>query len=135
MSRLDYSLISEKLIDSCHSSKILPGIASDHSLVTLSFDINPNPCGRGYWKLNCSYLQRDSDFINLIQEVKMSFLLLQAIRWVLSHRHLKRCPETPVVRPFHMMVTRSTLRMELPHLKKEEMPRDSAFCEAILHEL
>jgi exonuclease III len=36
MSRLDYILISEKSIGSCHKSKILPGVASDHSIVTLS---------------------------------------------------------------------------------------------------
>jgi len=68
MSRLDYILISEKLISLCHSSKIIPGIASDHSVVTLTFDIDPCPRGRGYWKLNCNFLHRDSDFVNFIKD-------------------------------------------------------------------
>jgi len=68
MSRLDYILISEKIIGSCQNSKILPGVNSDHSVVTLFFEIDPCPCGKGYWKLNCQFLHHDSDFINFIKD-------------------------------------------------------------------
>ena len=68
LSRLDYILISENMIGSCQGSKILPGVNSDHSVVKLHFDIDPNPRGRGYWKLNCNYLRKDADFVKFIKD-------------------------------------------------------------------
>ncbi len=68
LSRLDYILISENMIGSTQNSKILPGINSDHSIVKLQFDIDPNPRGRGYWKMNCNYLRKDANFANFIKD-------------------------------------------------------------------
>ncbi len=68
LSRLDYILISENMIGSTQNSKILPGINSDHSIVKLQFDIDPNPRGRGYWKMNCNYLRKDANFVNFIKD-------------------------------------------------------------------
>jgi len=68
LSRLDYILISENMIGCTYGSKILPGVNSDHSIVKLQFDIDPNPRGRGYWKLNCNYLRKDADFVKFIKD-------------------------------------------------------------------
>ena len=49
LSRLHYILVSVgSLIGSCQSSNILTGVCFDHSVVTLVFDIDPYPRGRGY---------------------------------------------------------------------------------------
>ena len=73
LSRLDYILISENLMGGCLKSKIIPGVNSDHSVVQLTFNIDKNPRGRGYWKLNVSYLQRDADFIKFIKDKIVDF--------------------------------------------------------------
>ena len=73
LSRLDYILVSSNFIDNCVSSKILPGIQSDHSVVQASFNDSQPKRGRGYWKLNCHYLQHDSNFIKLIKDTIREF--------------------------------------------------------------
>ena len=55
-------------MNNCVKSKILPGIQSDHSVVFIQFNDNQPLRGRGYWKLNCSYLHHDTDFVNLIKD-------------------------------------------------------------------
>ncbi len=67
LSRLDYILVSDDLIDNCIKSKIIPGVQSDHSVVTLDFNDGLPSKGRGFWKLNTSYLHHDSDFVNLVK--------------------------------------------------------------------
>ena len=73
LSRLDYILISEDLINNCVSSKIMPGVQSDHSIVILNFNDGHPPKGRGFWKLNCNYLHYDSDFILLVKKTIQDF--------------------------------------------------------------
>ena len=68
LSRLDFILVSSNFLNNCVKSKILPGIQSDHSIVTVQFNDNQPLRGKGYWKLNCHYLHHDTDFINLIKE-------------------------------------------------------------------
>ena len=51
----------------------MPGIQSDHSVVTLSFNDGHPPKGRGFWKLNCNYLHHDSDFIMLVKNTIHDF--------------------------------------------------------------
>ena len=68
LSRLDYILVSSNFLNNCVKSKILPGIQSDHSVVFIQFNDNQPLRGRGYWKLNCSYLHHDTDFVNLIKD-------------------------------------------------------------------
>ena len=67
LSRLDFILVSDNLINNCVSSKIIPGIQSDHSIVTLQFNDGLPSKGPGFWKLNCNFLHHDSDFVNLIK--------------------------------------------------------------------
>jgi len=68
LSRLDFILISSNFLNNCISSKILPGVSSDHSVVTCNIKVDEIPRGRGYWKLNTHYLHYDSDFITHIKE-------------------------------------------------------------------
>ena len=68
LSRLDYILVSSNFLNNCVKSKIIPGIQSDHSVVFVQFNDSQPLRGRGYWKLNCSYLHHDSDFIKLIKD-------------------------------------------------------------------
>jgi len=46
---------------------INPGYRTDHSLVTIQFDLNNMERGRGYWKFNNSFL-RDKDYIKLVKK-------------------------------------------------------------------
>jgi len=73
LSRLDFILVSEDFIDNCLSSKIVPGVQSDHSVVTLNFNDGQPTKGRGFWKLNCHYLHHDADFINLVKKKIQDF--------------------------------------------------------------
>ncbi len=68
LSRLYVILVSNNLIDNCLQSKILPGVQSDHSVVSLHFKDGYPVKGRGFWKLNCNFLHNDSDFIKLKKE-------------------------------------------------------------------
>lgn len=68
LSRLDFILVSSNFLNNCISSKILPGVSSDHSVVTCDIKLDESPRGRGYWKLNVHYLQYDSDFITYVKE-------------------------------------------------------------------
>ena len=68
LSRLDFILVSDNFINNCMQSKILPGIQSDHSVVSLVFKDARPVRGRGFWKLNCKYLHSDADFIQTIKE-------------------------------------------------------------------
>ena len=46
---------------------ILPGLKTEHSLITLHISKNKNPRGPGFWKLNTSFLF-DLEYINLIKK-------------------------------------------------------------------
>ena len=73
LSRLDFILISGNLLENCKKSEILPGIQSDHSVVSIEFDDNQPLKGKGYWKLNTHYLLHDPEFIKLIKEKTTEF--------------------------------------------------------------
>ena len=60
-------ILSLFLIISNLVSKILPGIQSDHSIVTLQFSDGQPIKGPGFWKLNCHFLRNNADFIKLIK--------------------------------------------------------------------
>ena len=68
LSRLDYILVSSDFLCNCVKSKISPGIQSDHSIVSMQFNDNKPSRGKSYWKLNCSYLHHDTDFVKMIKE-------------------------------------------------------------------
>ena len=65
--RLDYFLVSQSLFDKVKSCDIVPGYNSDHSAVLLNIELNSITRGKGYWKMNCSYLN-NPDYIELIKK-------------------------------------------------------------------
>lgn len=65
--RLDFFLISNELYTIINECNIFPGYRSDHSLITLSLDLDKNIKGHSYWKFNNSLL-RDNAFMNKIKE-------------------------------------------------------------------
>ena len=66
--RLDFFLVSQ--CTSCNSinTDIAPGYKTDHSLVTLQISTHNNMRGRGFWKLNTSFL-KDEEYIKKIQSI------------------------------------------------------------------
>ena len=62
MVHLDFFLISSALVQMVDTVGILPGILSDHSLITLTILENRSDRGNGFWKLNTSLLQ-DKEYI------------------------------------------------------------------------
>lgn len=67
-SRLDYWLVSLHLQYRIGKVVITPGRRSDHSLVSLEWELQNTPKrGRGFWKFNTSLL-RDEAYLNRIKE-------------------------------------------------------------------
>lgn len=66
MSRLDYFLISEELLNTSPVSDISFGYRSDHSLVHLTLNFSTNKKGQGYWKFNASLLH-DPEYVEKVK--------------------------------------------------------------------
>lgn len=67
-SRLDYWFVSLRLADNVDSTDIVPSYISDHSAVSIDLkSLTSFKPGRGYWKLNNSYLD-ECDYIRGISE-------------------------------------------------------------------
>jgi exonuclease III len=54
--RLDFFLISQRLMCSVTSANISVGYKTDHSLIEIRIALHFNPKGPGFWKLNTSFL-------------------------------------------------------------------------------
>ena len=54
--RLDFYLVSFGLLTLCDLCEIVPGYLSDHSFVKLKLRCKENIRGKGFWKMNCLYL-------------------------------------------------------------------------------
>ena len=54
--RLDFFLVSQASICNITQADIIPGFKTDHSMITLSLSLHSNPRGKGFWKLNTSFL-------------------------------------------------------------------------------
>ena len=67
MSRLDFFLVSDDLLNFVNESEILPGYRTDHSAVTIKFSFSAQSRGKGYWKFNNSLLH-DKLCIKLIKD-------------------------------------------------------------------
>ena len=66
-SRLDYCFLSEHLLNTIGKCEILPGIQSDHSILSIKLNQVKNLCrGRGLWKFNNDLLH---DHV-YVQEIK-----------------------------------------------------------------
>lgn len=70
-SRLDRWLISDILSDTVEETDILPGVRSDHSIITLHLSSSKNTHqGKGFWKLNNSFLNEDKYIRGITENVK-----------------------------------------------------------------
>ena len=65
--RLDYFIISAGMTDIIRNVDIKPGYRTDHSMLELSFEINPFSKGKGTWKFNTSLL-KDQQYLTLIEK-------------------------------------------------------------------
>ena len=55
-SRIDYILLSNHLLMSLSKINVITAPVPDHKAVVADLKIHPQKRGKGYWKLNCSYL-------------------------------------------------------------------------------
>ena len=65
--RLDYFLVSSNILNSITTCKITTGIRSDHSLVYFNINVENQPRGPGYFKLNNSIIL-DEDYQEKIKQ-------------------------------------------------------------------
>ena len=86
-SRLDFWLISTHLVYNVIETDIYPSIKTDHSLISISMEIeNSVKAGRGFWKFN-SDLLRDAQYVKkiktLINEISMQHVTYEnkALLW------------------------------------------------------
>ena len=70
-SRIDYAIMSQGLMSNCENCGYITGIHSDHLAFFCFLLIRQNPRGKGYWKLNTTYL-RNTDYIEMINEESSS---------------------------------------------------------------
>nr|BAC82624.1 pol-like protein [Ciona intestinalis] len=69
-SRIDYFLVSKLVLSKLRAASIVPGVKSDHCVATFEVMLDPNPRGRGTWKLNSTVLS-DVRYIKMIKaEIK-----------------------------------------------------------------
>ena len=66
--RLDFFLVNQTTFCNTVSADILPGYKTDHSMITLQISLHSNNRGRGFWKLNTSFLN-DIEYVNRIKSV------------------------------------------------------------------
>ena len=55
--RLDFFLVNKNILCNAINTDIVPGYKTDHSMISLQISLHHNPWGRGFWKLNTSFLQ------------------------------------------------------------------------------
>ena len=68
-SRLDYCLVSSHMLGNLEDVSIQPSIRSDHSMVSVGFQLESRfSKGRGFWKFNSSLLS-DKEYVSNIKEV------------------------------------------------------------------
>ena len=66
--RLEFVLVNQSTFCNTISADILPGYKTDHSIITIQISLHSNARGRGFWKLNSSFLA-DIEYVNQIKAV------------------------------------------------------------------
>ena len=66
--RLDFFLENQTTFCNTVSADIVPGYKTDHSMITLQISLHSNNRGRGFWKLNTSFL-KDTEYVNRIKSI------------------------------------------------------------------
>ena len=64
--RLDFFLINLCTFCNIINAEILAGYKTDHSMITLQISLHSNTRGRGFWKLNTSFLS-ETEYVNQIK--------------------------------------------------------------------
>ena len=67
--RLYFFLVSQSSICNITHADIILGFKTDHSMITLSLSLHSNPRGKGFWKLNTSFLS-DARYL---EEIRTTF--------------------------------------------------------------
>ena len=70
--------MSSDLLTCVKDSNIVTGICSDHCMVNLNIVLDEIHRGKGYWKLNTSYLKHDNEFCTMIKDKIKEFKELHA---------------------------------------------------------
>ena len=65
-SRIDYFLLSQSMANSVIDAQILPGVMTDHSMLSITYQLPGKTRGKGYWKFNNKMLQ-DEQFKKQMQ--------------------------------------------------------------------
>lgn len=71
--RLDYFFVSNSLCGKVIKTDIIPGYKSDHWRLDLRLNLESNPRGKGFWKLNTMYL-RNQEFVDELNGVIDQYL-------------------------------------------------------------
>ena len=66
--RLDFFLVNQTTFCNTVSADMVPGYKTDHSMITLQILLHSNNRGRGFWKLNTSFL-KDTEYVNRIKSI------------------------------------------------------------------
>ena len=66
--RLDFFLVNKSILCSAINTDIVPGYKTDNSMITLQISLHNNTRGRGFWKLNSSFL-KDEEYVIQIREI------------------------------------------------------------------
>ena len=69
--RLDFFLVSQCTVCNTINTDIVPGYKTDHSMITLQLSLHSNLRGRGFWKLNTSFL-KDEEYAKQIGTIIMT---------------------------------------------------------------
>ena len=81
-SRIDFALISQELNDLCENCGYINGLQTDHLAFFVYLNITENERGRGYWKLNTTYLI-NNEYINVMNHT------FEEIERTCQHKNIK----------------------------------------------
>ena len=65
--RLDLFFINKSILCNAINTDIIPVYKMDHSMITLQISLHDNLRGRGFWKLNTSFL-KEEEYVNQLRE-------------------------------------------------------------------
>ena len=68
LSRIDHWLISSHLANCLKTTRALPGVKSDHSIIFLNLCTSTAQRGRGFWKFNAQLL-KDIEYVNKVSNM------------------------------------------------------------------
>ena len=67
-SRLNFFIVDQSIFCRTIKADTLPGYKTDHSMISIQISLHSNGRGRGFWKLNISFLT-DTEYVNQIKSI------------------------------------------------------------------